>query len=271
MTGRATDHNRRGLTAAPTGAWPGRRGAGGHRHRDLAGRRPAGSAGRRGRIHGAPHSVGAHRAGPARIAGESLPAGWNRCPTPACPRSARGVRQPNHPMTASTGRRTGCWCSAECSPEAPRRWDLVALHSPEPGGELCVKRVVGLPGERIEIRAGNVWVDGQMARKSLDEQRASGVLVDDMPAANAAASACRWRDDAGHWRCEDSQLTHAADREISGKPDEEIHWLEFIARPWLSDDGPDVDTGAARSWTRVPTIRTNCACSIRCATCWCME
>jgi len=125
---------------------------------------------------------------------------------------------------------------------APRRWDMVALHSPEPGGEMCVKRVVGLPGERIEIRAGNVWVDGQMAHKSLDEQRAMAVLVDDMSGASAAAGACRWRDNAGHWRFEDAQLTHAAECESPGEPIEEIHWLEFIARPWLSDDGSDVET-----------------------------
>lgn len=122
---------------------------------------------------------------------------------------------------------------------APRRWELVALHSPEPGGQLCVKRVVGLPGERIEIRAGNVWVDGQMARKSLDQQRAMSVLVDDMAGASAAASACRWRDDVGHWRQDGARLVHSIKRE---SPDEETHWLDFIARPWLSDDVLDVDT-----------------------------
>jgi signal peptidase I len=34
------------------------------------------------------------------------------------------------------------------------------LHPPSNMGEDYIKRVVGLPGERIEVRDGKVWVDG---------------------------------------------------------------------------------------------------------------
>ena len=37
------------------------------------------------------------------------------------------------------------------------------FHSPVPGGDLCVKRIVGLPGERIAIRDGKLFVDGEPA------------------------------------------------------------------------------------------------------------
>lgn len=44
----------------------------------------------------------------------------------------------------------------------PRRGDVVVLKLPEPATrDMLIKRVVGLPGETIEIRDGKVWIDGQ--------------------------------------------------------------------------------------------------------------
>jgi signal peptidase I len=43
----------------------------------------------------------------------------------------------------------------------PRRWEVVVFHSPEDAKTLCVKRVVGLPGETVAIRDGDVWINGQ--------------------------------------------------------------------------------------------------------------
>jgi signal peptidase I len=42
----------------------------------------------------------------------------------------------------------------------PKRGDIIVLHPPSNMGEDYIKRVVGLPGERIEVRDGKVWVDG---------------------------------------------------------------------------------------------------------------
>jgi signal peptidase I len=44
---------------------------------------------------------------------------------------------------------------------APQRWDVVVLRSPTGEDELLVKRIVGLPGERITLLAGGVWIDGR--------------------------------------------------------------------------------------------------------------
>jgi signal peptidase I len=41
----------------------------------------------------------------------------------------------------------------------PRRGDLVVLRSPR--GQEVVKRVVGLPGERVRLRSGQLEVDGR--------------------------------------------------------------------------------------------------------------
>jgi signal peptidase I len=42
----------------------------------------------------------------------------------------------------------------------PRRDDVVVIHDPSGGPELLIKRVIGLPGERITVAAGHVLVDG---------------------------------------------------------------------------------------------------------------
>lgn len=44
---------------------------------------------------------------------------------------------------------------------APRRWDLIAFRYPEDTNLVYVKRLVGLPGEKIHIDDGSVWIDGE--------------------------------------------------------------------------------------------------------------
>ena len=61
----------------------------------------------------------------------------------------------------------------------PRRWEVVAFRHPAQTDQIYVKRVVGLPGERVEIREGDVYVDGHIRRKTLEQQRAMAVLVHD--------------------------------------------------------------------------------------------
>lgn len=45
----------------------------------------------------------------------------------------------------------------------PKRWDIVVFQSVEPDAEhpTLVKRIVGLPGERIQIRGGHIYVNNQ--------------------------------------------------------------------------------------------------------------
>jgi signal peptidase I len=42
----------------------------------------------------------------------------------------------------------------------PRRGDIVVLDLPEAGPELLIKRVIGLPGETISGKGGQVFIDG---------------------------------------------------------------------------------------------------------------
>ena len=46
-----------------------------------------------------------------------------------------------------------------------KRWDLVVFHPPVAPEEMYVKRLVGLPGEVVEIRDGDIFIDGRRQRK----------------------------------------------------------------------------------------------------------
>jgi signal peptidase I len=43
----------------------------------------------------------------------------------------------------------------------PRRWEVIVFRSPEDGGQLCVKRVAGLPGEIVSIAGGELKINGK--------------------------------------------------------------------------------------------------------------
>ncbi len=50
----------------------------------------------------------------------------------------------------------------------PQRWDVVVLRPPTDASRLVVKRVVGLPGETVSLRAGAVWANGQLVPRRND-------------------------------------------------------------------------------------------------------
>ncbi len=62
---------------------------------------------------------------------------------------------------------------------APTRWDIVAFPAVDDDSRLAVKRIVGLPGERIAFRQGDLVVDGRIVRKSLSQLRHLAVPVHD--------------------------------------------------------------------------------------------
>jgi signal peptidase I len=53
----------------------------------------------------------------------------------------------------------------------PQRWDIAVFHYPGPGDKKdYVKRIAGLPGEKIMIRRGDIYANGVIARKPPEVQ-----------------------------------------------------------------------------------------------------
>jgi signal peptidase I len=61
----------------------------------------------------------------------------------------------------------------------PRRWELVVFRCPADRSRAFVKRVVGLPGESAEVRDGDIYIDHELARKTLAEFKALRIPVFD--------------------------------------------------------------------------------------------
>ena len=56
--------------------------------------------------------------------------------------------------------------------EGPERGDIVLLHDPEGGAEPLIKRVVGLPGDRIAVRHGKLFLNGKPRKEPYVVHRA---------------------------------------------------------------------------------------------------
>lgn len=59
----------------------------------------------------------------------------------------------------------------------PERWETVVFCCPDQPRQAYVKRVVGLPGESVQISQGNIFINGTIARKSLEQFEKMGIPV----------------------------------------------------------------------------------------------
>ena len=63
--------------------------------------------------------------------------------------------------------------------EEPHRWDVIVFHNPNEPSQNYIKRLVGLPGETIELVDGNITINGRIAHKTDVAQNALWMLVHD--------------------------------------------------------------------------------------------
>lgn len=163
-----------------------------------------------------------------RCDAEALPASGDEATCPHC-----GARSDVATGTLQAGERLLVDRTA-FSLRAPRRWEAVALQSPEEDGSLCVKRVVGLPGESVEIADGDVLVDGRRQRKPLAVQLAIAIAVAD------DRDLERWHSAReGAWKLSGDRWEHTAG--TAGR----IDWLEYHhqepATAGANDNSPILD------------------------------
>jgi signal peptidase I len=122
----------------------------------------------------------------------------------------------------------------------PRRWETAVFQNPAEPDEAYVKRVVGLPGDAVLIQGGDVYIDGVIARKTLEEQRALSIPIFDsaFPPEDAARFprfvARRGLHGRGHssgWQFEGTSFR----REPTEESPDLVDWLEY--RHWEPDRG----------------------------------
>lgn len=118
----------------------------------------------------------------------------------------------------------------------PKRWEVIVFRNPNHPVEAFVKRVAGLPGERVQVRDGDVYANGEICRKPLETQRAMRIAVFEADRAPVGHKEWkpRWEGDAG-WTAE----TTAGGRTFAFRPpaagsgagdDEEFSWLAYHHR-----------------------------------------
>ena len=122
----------------------------------------------------------------------------------------------------------------------PRRWEVAVFQNPADPSQAYVKRVVGLPGESLLLWGGDVYINGRIARKTLEEARAMAVRVyehDFTPKDSDRYP--RWIVRHGSrgaflpsgWKPDGPRFLRAA---IAEGPDQ-VDWLEY--RHWQADRG----------------------------------
>jgi signal peptidase I len=146
----------------------------------------------------------------------------------------------------------------------PGRWDAVVFRPPDQPDAMYVMRLVGMPGEEIEIREGDIFVDGQRQRKPPGQVTELWLPVHDTdftPSGPPLDNEPRWRShsDESHW-----QWGSGEGWQFSGGPGQRGE-LEF-SRPVLDQFAYNADvqrwpSARAQEWQVVRDVKVKCAVS----------
>lgn len=128
----------------------------------------------------------------------------------------------------------------------PHRWEVIVFRNPSDPLEAYVKRAVGLPGEMIELKGGEVYANGEQQRKSLSAQLGTRILVDEhshQPDSENEDWEPRWSAEM-----DESQWTEVADGfEFGGTAaTTPVDWLEF--RHWVVAGGSHLTEVPLAHW-----------------------
>lgn len=160
--------------------------------------------------------------------------------------------------------------------------DVVAVRLPEAGSELAVKRVAARGGRALSIRDGDLYLDGELVRKTRHELAAVQVLVhdNDYQPRKTAGLPPRWQpaSPSSRWKAQGTRIRFAPPAGSvpptapqAGRSG--FDWLEYVhwpctARPWqrtvrspVLDSDSTNPSAAPRPLNVVPDVL--CTCRLR--------
>ena len=152
----------------------------------------------------------------------------------------------------------------------PERWEPIVFRCTEQPDQYCIKRVVGLPGERVELRGGEVYIDGAIVRKPLATAKEMNLTVHDSryqptrrptqrgpsqrgwmsPKNDAEKSQSGWRSaGVGERGGGFTWMAPTNLDETSGQQHDELDWLAYHHRRTPDANSPALQRDAAHAVT----------------------
>ena len=138
------------------------------------------------------------------------------------------------------------------------RWDLVAFLMSD-GKSAGIKRIVGFPGEQLEIRDGNLFEGGELLRKPWPVQKQVRVPVHDSRFAPASEILPRWRPAKpfSGWDVTTGEPTFHPDDDLT-LASGQLDWLMYHHRCCYSHEREkDEDTPIEDSYGFNQSVRRN--------------
>ncbi len=84
--------------------------------------------------------------------------------------------------------------------QQPKRWDVVVFKFNRERN--YIKRLVGLPGEKIQVVSGDVWIDGNIESKTIEAQENFWTQIHDSSVTENGLVKPAWNSDSG-WQSQD--------------------------------------------------------------------
>jgi len=134
-------------------------------------------------VHGTalcPYCGWEHDFGP--VGGNPTPTGSFSAPAQSwCPNCQRWAALDSTQLAVKSGDRilVHKWPYLFGGRLGPQRWDVIVFRDPANPAQNYIKRLVGLPGESVEIIDGDVYIDGKIARKTPAAQSVLWFIVFD--------------------------------------------------------------------------------------------
>ena len=111
----------------------------------------------------------------------------------------------------------------------PQPWQIVAFHSPDKSKPFAVKRVLAVGAKQLEIRHGDVFVDGHIQRKNMKQLLAMRIPIHDdsfRPQRDAGAQP-RWLGDQEDTRWEVMEDGYVRESTITNQQEPSKDWLAY--------------------------------------------